>query len=270
MCIYHASMLIRPEQPVIVEQGEHDAWQLVDRSQQGGAAAGWLIPQPAHAALAGEIAAKLSPEHFPGLDEKMVRAIALHDTGWGAFDARQIEALRAGDGKNFVPVSFVAEKPCVFLPAWTGSIEVAEKISAAAGYMVSRHFESLGKEPDESYSATERKQLQQFRAREQQRQKRLAGASGKTHEQLEALLQANRFCDLLSLFLCGNIELGEGASAHFTQQVDHRDGYRLGKDGSAAVFSGDSPLRGAVELSFSGVAFGPGKRGGGWFTAALR
>ncbi len=262
-------MVIRPEEPV-VGGGEQDAWELVERSQQGRRAGGWLIPQPAHSALAGEIAAKLSPQHFPGLDEKIVRAIALHDAGWGSFDARQIEQLRGGGGERFAPVSFVAEKPCVFLPAWSGSIEIAEKISAAAGYMVSRHFESLGKEPDASYSATEKKQLERFRAQERERQGRLEAASGKTRGELEGLLQANRFCDLLSLFLCCNIELREGESAHFPQNAGHGAGYDLTREGSAWRFRGESPLRDAVDLSFSGVAFGAGKRGGGWFTATLR
>jgi hypothetical protein len=249
-----------------------DAWALVERAQRERPEAGWIIPQPAHSALAGDIAVRLSPEHFPGLTKDILQAIALHDTGWSAFDAQQIESLR--QQKDFRPTSFVAEKANVFLPAWTGSIDVAEKISAAAGHTVSRHFVTVGKEPDSAATPEAARAIEAFNAREKQRQARLAPMSGLTAERLEQLLQALRFCDLLSLFLCSNIELERGAAAHFKQNATHPAGYALTRETDAWVFRNDSefasPLREAAELTFSGVAFGAGAKGGSWFNVRLQ
>lgn len=264
-------MLIRPEKPLVVGKGSHpaDAWELVNRTQRSDASSGWLIPQPAHSALAAEIAAKLSPEHFPGLTDKVLRSIALHDAGWSSFDADQIEKSRE---PKFRPVSFVAEKPAVFLPAWTESIITVEKICAEGGYMVSRHFDSLSKQASADYSASEQKQIAQFQMHETQRQQRLAQLSGKPERELEALWHANRFCDLLSLFLCCNIELqnGSGAEVRFPGSGTQHESYLLGWSGEDFVFAGDTPFRERVELTFSGVSFGGGKRAGGWFNAAVR
>ncbi|HEY0565527.1 MAG TPA: DUF3891 family protein, partial [Terriglobales bacterium] len=243
-------MLVRPSQALVISDGTHDAWELVNRAQQSQPASGYLIPQPAHSALAGDIAAKLSPEHFPGLESTVVRCIALHDTGWSAFDARQIEALRSQ--KNYRPISFTQEQADVFLPAWTGSIDAVEKITPAGGYMVSRHFESIGAEQGSRLSEHDKRDVEQFAHRERGRQDRIVRESGKPREQLEMLLQANRFCDLLSLFLCSDIELSNGAKAHFTQNAKHPAGYTLTRDADAWAFEGATPFGERAVFTFSG------------------
>ncbi|MBV9671146.1 MAG: DUF3891 family protein, partial [Acidobacteriales bacterium] len=221
-------MVVRSEEPLAVREGEHNAWELVNETQKRRAKRGWLIPQPAHSALSGEMAKHLSPAHFPGLTEAVVRAIALHDTGWSLFDAEQVASRNTA---GFVPTPFIEERPQVFLSAWTGSIDVVERIGAAEGYMVSRHFASLGKEPSASYGAAERESIEGFQQSEEARQERLLAASGVSKSELEALLQANRFCDLLSLFLCVNLEFAGGAVATFSQRAVEGAPYRLGFDG---------------------------------------
>jgi hypothetical protein len=261
-------MFVRPESVIVVRGGSHDPWELVARSQKANAAAGFLIPQPAHSALSGDIAAKLSPEHFPGVeDETLCRCIALHDTGWSGKDAQQI-ATR--DSAGFRPKSFMQESPSGFLPAWTASIDAVEKINLAGGYMVSRHFESLGAEQCARYEAKEKQQIEDFRHREEERQRRLAADSGKGPEELEALVEANRFCDLLSLLFCANVDLAEGAAAHFKQNARHPSGYTIKKEANGFAFEGASPFREPAEFHFSGVAFGAGKSGGGWFSVTVR
>jgi hypothetical protein len=261
-------MLIRAAQPLVISEGAHDAWDLVNRAQQSQPASGYMIPQPAHSAVSGAIAEKLSPEHFPGLDPAVVRCIALHDTGWSSFDARQIEALRSQ--KNYRPVSFTQEKAHVFLPAWTDSIDAVEKIVPAGGYMVSRHFESIGAEQGTRLSEQDKHNVEQFTERERARQERIARDSGRTRQELDILLQANRFSDLLSLFLCSNIELSSGAKAIFTQSATHTGGYTLVREADAWAFKDSSPFKERAEFTFSGLAFGEGKRGGAYFTAAVR
>src|SRR5579884_1911427 len=89
-------IILSARSPIIssARSPNEDAWALVERAQRKKPGAGWIIPQPAHSALSGDIAAHLSPEHFPGLTPDILKAIALHDTGWSAFDAQQIESLR--------------------------------------------------------------------------------------------------------------------------------------------------------------------------------
>jgi len=264
-------MLVRPSQPLVIPSAPQptDAWHLVERSQRLKPSSGWIIPQPAHSALSGEIAAKLSPDHFPGLSDDILRTIALHDTGWSAFDAQQIENLRSVRG--FRPISFIAEAPDVYLNAWTISIDAAERISAAAGEMVSRHFTSVRSNAESASNAREQQQEDAFHAQERARQQRLAPLTGRTDEQREQLLQALRFSDLVSLFLCSNIDLQIGAAAHFSQNVTHSEGYVLRREPDAWAFAAENtPLREAAEMTFSGLSFGDSAKGGSWFTVRLR
>src|SRR4051812_3250424 len=72
------------------------AWDSVDKEQKRltGAKECWMIPQPAHSALAGEMAARLDPKAFPNLSAEVIRAIAMHDAGWGQPDAEAIQESR--------------------------------------------------------------------------------------------------------------------------------------------------------------------------------
>ena len=187
-------MILRPLFQPLPRGGQPDfipAWSAIQTLQNDPRDAGWLITQPAHAALAGEIARHLRwprreeqprsevqpsgedqprpedhdaslPEHPAG--EPWVRAISLHDSGWGPPDAAVIRKLQGGASRGgelaegrtaaapahrnvkpafFRPVSFINLPPTEALSAWMASIEIAEAYAPIAGYMVSRHFSRL-------------------------------------------------------------------------------------------------------------------------------
>jgi len=165
----------------------------------------WFVTQPDHAHLSGTIAAGFDRSRFPELTADVVEAIGLHDEGWEVFDGSAPEP-RPQTFDNGHAIPFVAIPPDQFLRAWSGSIGEAERVSALAGLVVSRHFQSLGRfglarleaQPDEC------SKVRQFLSDEQEREQRLLSrysAGGETIERLTAMLQ---FCDLLSLHLCSN------------------------------------------------------------------
>ena len=81
--------------------------------------------------------------NLPNLDAPVIRAIALHDAGWGMPDAQAIMQSRSiGQG---APKSFVACGVGEFVNAWEKSIDVAASASATGGYIVSRHFDRIAK-----------------------------------------------------------------------------------------------------------------------------
>lgn len=178
------------------------AWDVISEIQKRDYESCWMITQPSHAAFAGDIAAKLSGPRVPKLDAPLVRAIALHDAGWGMPDAQAVQASRAGRG--FKPKSFLHMSVPDFLAAWTQSIEIAQPVSPAGGYMVSRHFWRLAEHRLQSTADSEedRNKLQDFLSAESQRQKKLAGKQERSPEELEALTDLLQFCDLLSLYWC--------------------------------------------------------------------
>src|SRR5512140_164199 len=131
-------MVTRPNATSAPCGGVVAAWDAVLLTQQRPCDDGWLITQPDHAALSGDIAERLATSVFPGVDADVVRGITLHDEGWAEFDRRAL----AGSG---TPRSFINEPPATFVQAWTGSIERAAEISPVAGMIVSKHFWRLAK-----------------------------------------------------------------------------------------------------------------------------
>src|SRR5271163_2170313 len=99
------------------------AWAQVEAAQRDVRLPCLLVPQPAHAVLAGELAAALLPTAFGELPPEIQRAIQMHDTGWAASDAQQIQRLRSAAGSNAAPVSFIAVSPQEAAEAWTASID---------------------------------------------------------------------------------------------------------------------------------------------------
>src|SRR5271156_5953704 len=93
------------------EQQGASAWAQVEAAQRDVRLPCLLVPQPAHAVLAGELAAALLPTVFGELPPEIQRAIQMHDTGWAASDAQQIQRLRSGQAAKGIPVSFVAIPP---------------------------------------------------------------------------------------------------------------------------------------------------------------
>jgi hypothetical protein len=225
-------MILRPLEPTPPgDQNCQPAWPIVERLQRQKYESCWMITQPSHAALAGEIAAKLESPLVPELDPGLVRAIALHDAGWGMPDAQAIMHSRAKHAA--APKSFLELGIAEFLDAWSQSIETAQSTSPAGGCIVSRHFSRLAEHrvthggDDDS----DRKKLHAFLNRESQRQKRLASKQNRTAAELETMTDVLQFCDLLSLYICSgarqNAELPEYFGVAARLQVEG-ESYRLG------------------------------------------
>src|ERR1700742_4293003 len=85
------------------------AWAQIEAAQRQERVPCLLVPQPAHAVLAGELADDLTC--FGELPPEIKRAIQMHDTGWAAMDAQQIERLRSSQGAKAAPISFLAVPP---------------------------------------------------------------------------------------------------------------------------------------------------------------
>jgi hypothetical protein len=190
-------MILFPiSEPGSVRSEPVPAWQAVEEQQRARASAFWVITQPTHAALAGDIAGALREELFGAIDPTVARSIALHDSGWSMEDADQIQTLRSNP--KAIPTSFINADLDRALRAWSGSIDIAEKFAPIGGYMVSRHFERLSHEHDQKDPG----KVDTFRAREKQRQHRLRTKIQDDEPRLERLVDALQFCDLLSLYLC--------------------------------------------------------------------
>jgi hypothetical protein len=192
-------MILRPLEPVAPSNSDFvSAWEVVQSTQIQNYKECWLITQPSHAALAGELAAKVSSPQLPALDNALVRAIAMHDAGWGVLDARAIVRSRSAPQQR--PESFVEVPATQFLQAWEESIAAAQAVSPAGGYIISRHFCRIAKSHPKSGDNT--KQVQQFLDRESQRQKKLLSKQTRGTRELELLTDLLQFCDLLSLYIC--------------------------------------------------------------------
>lgn len=184
--------------------GALPVWMAVAQRQKQCAESWWLVSQPDHAQLSGDLAANFISSHFPKIDPLIAKAVAAHDAGWAMFPAEaspRPQPMMAEDGK---PRSFIEFPPQEFLQAWQGSIQRAETICAAGGVMVSRHFCALGEVrlKQNMDDASGRQLVLDFLASEAERQRRLSAEAGLPAEQADALLSVLQFCDVLSLYLC--------------------------------------------------------------------
>lgn len=196
-------MILRPfDPPPVTNEQLVPAWPAVERLQRQQYESCWMITQPSHAALAGEIAAKLVGPQIPEIDGRLIRAIALHDAGWGIPDAQAIARSRAS--RHTSPKSFLQTQLADALAAWGQSIETAQTACLDGGNIVSRHFCRIAEQRVASAgdTAADRKNLQEFIARERQRQKKLASKQAGSAPDLELLTDLLQFCDLLSLYIC--------------------------------------------------------------------
>ncbi|HZE82268.1 MAG TPA: DUF3891 family protein [Candidatus Polarisedimenticolia bacterium] len=222
-------MILRPLDPLPATSTEFlPAWSVVEQSQRQIADGCWMITQPSHAALAGEFAARITGVDLPNLDAPVIRAIALHDAGWGMPDAQAIMQSRSiGQG---APKSFIACGVGEFVNAWEKSIDIAASASAAGGYIVSRHFERIARVNASKIPEGDRQTAESFLQKEAARQAQLAARQEHTPKELEALADVLQFCDLLSLYVCcgarQNVEFPEyfGIKARLTVEAES---YRL-------------------------------------------
>jgi hypothetical protein len=173
------------------EQRDGSAWAQVEAAQRNVRLPCLLVPQPAHAVLAGELAAALLPTAFGELPAEIQRAIQMHDTGWAASDAQQIQRLRSAAGSKAAPVSFIAISPQEAAEAWTASIDAVEAFSRPGAIIVSRHF-SLIAQPDQAHH-------ERFLQAEKSRRRKLEAGAPKGD--LDRWTAALGFCDLVSLSL---------------------------------------------------------------------
>jgi hypothetical protein len=205
-------MILRPLEPPLPSSTEFlPAWNIVERIQRQPNKSCWMITQPSHAALAGEFAAKMTGAQIPELDDVLVRAIALHDAGWGIPDAQAIMQSRSvGQG---VPKSFIDCGAGEFVSAWEKSIEIAASSGPTGGYIVSRHFARIAELGAAKYPEADRHKVARFLEHEAARQKQLAAKQEHSQEELEQLTDVLQFCDLLSLYVCS----GARDNAEFPQ-----------------------------------------------------
>ena len=224
-------MVLRPlEPPQRNAENFVPAWDAVMRLQKQHYSECWMITQPSHAALSGQIAARLSAPQLPELEPDLVRAIGLHDSGWGMPDAQAIMHSRSiAEGR---PRSFLEMSVPEFLAAWKQSIEIAQAGSLIGGYVVSRHFWRLANHwlKTNSSDSADCAAMKGFIEQESKRQSRLAQKDGQSADQLEALTDVLQFCDLLSLYFCcgaaENVEFPEFCGLK-TRVTISTDGYHL-------------------------------------------
>jgi hypothetical protein len=185
-------MILRPAEAATKSGGGFlPAWAVIENAQRRAAADCWVITQPDHAKLSGEIASAISSSEYPRLDSDVVAGIALHDAGWADFDTPGAPA-----------VSFLDADPRQIGAAWTGSVEAAAQASAVAGYLVSRHFMRIAQSDQGANKPGSEALLAAFVAREEQRQASLLEQQRFTREELELFTDVLQFCDLISLYLC--------------------------------------------------------------------
>lgn len=184
------------------------AFEAIAQTQQQAVASDWCVTQPDHARISGALAAALDRRKVPNLSPVVVRSIAMHDLGWMPFDGDFGSPLEPRALASGVAVSFANTEPEQFLPAWMGSIQAAQSTGQLGGLLVSAHFARLTHPYLESGKGTpgQRTMVEQFLQRETARVERLTPQAGLPREEIEALVDVLRFCDLASLYWCANPE----------------------------------------------------------------
>lgn len=174
------------------------AWDAVLRTQKQQANGWQLIAQADHAALAGEMASRVTSPDFPKLDPEVIQAIAVHDDGWKQID-KVSEQRNSGR-----PLSFFEEAPADIFGAWKGSIAAATQIAPIAGILVSEHFCRIAR--DFSRATTNPPGVVQvlttFVEREIAQQEELREQQSLDAKEINLRVDVLQFFDLLSLYVC--------------------------------------------------------------------
>ena len=130
------------ETPSRPQQGI-SAWGAVEQKQKQPAAAWWLVTQPDHAGLAGDLAARISSPDLPKLEPDVILAIAGHDAGWAQFDGHVPSAVETATApasgaptvsRQSKPRSFLEMTPEIFLVAWRDSIATRKRFQPSPGF----------------------------------------------------------------------------------------------------------------------------------------
>jgi hypothetical protein len=245
-------MILCPLRPASSAPSEIiSAWSVVAATQKQTASAWWLVAQPDHAALAGELAAQFDTAGLPRLEDDVVRAIALHDAGWAKYDG----GGTAGGGKGNVPqpprdandrpLSFLQAPVPLFVQAWIGSIQCAEeKAGAIGGLMVSGHFRRLAEHRLNSVedSPEDTARIRAFVENEARQDAERLRRQSRSQREVEHLVDLLQFCDLLSLYLC----CGSRAQVQFSLSIGSRS-IVLRRDGELCLLD-PSPFREEISL----------------------
>jgi len=220
-------MILRPEGLVACSAGDFvSAWEAIARAEKTISANYYLVRQPDHARLSGQIAAQLSIAGAPAPDDDIVRGISLHDEGWSDFDCgrERLHATPARYSETNIaldttgrPLSFLEIKAEDFLYAWRGSIEAAEAVAPIAGLMVSGHLRRIGQfgMGTGTYSQDEIQRVRGFLAKEEERGRKLLHLQSRNQKEVAYWTDVLQFCDLLSLYLC----CGSEESVEFPQRI---------------------------------------------------
>jgi hypothetical protein len=189
-----ASMILRTDHAIVPEARiGQDAWPAFAKTQQHAPDFAACISQPAHAALAAQLATALNPAIFGALPPEVIDAVGRHDAGWAESDLAALERVVEQQ-----PQSFVAVPPKHAVTAWRRSIRQAEAHSPLAGILISRHFCLLAPRDHDPHHAA-------FVEQENQRRAPLEAASSVPRDDLNRFTAALGFCDLLSLCLCSGL-----------------------------------------------------------------
>jgi len=227
------------------------AWNAVAASQKQNVSAWWLVAQPDHAALAGELAAQFNTIEFPRVEEEIVRAIALHDAGWARYDGGGVAGGGKGDAPhpprdpNERPLSFLQAPVPMFVEAWIASIQCAEEQAGPiGGLMVSGHFRRLAEHRLNSVedSLEDTARIHAFADNEAREDAARLSRQSRSCSEVEHLVDLLQFCDLLSLYLC----CGSRASVQFPQAIGARS-VLLRRDGELCLLH-PSPFREEISL----------------------
>jgi Protein of unknown function (DUF3891) len=228
--------------------GPSSAWGRVEAAQRAVRLPCLLVPQPAHAVLAGELSSGLVAASFGELPPEITRAIQMHDTGWASSDAQQIQRLRSGGAQasHAVPVSFVAIPPGEVADAWTASIDTVEALSQIGAIIVSRHFSLLAQHDQADH--------QRFLRTEKLRQQKLESSSMASGEDLERWTAALGFCDLVSLYLVSGLrsEVDFPLAHPASSQAKTSSRVRMQIDGRKLHFTPET-VRGGSALSIQAL-----------------
>ena len=227
------------------------AWSAVAASQKQNASVWWLIAQPDHAALAGELAAQFDTADFPRLEDDIVRAISLHDAGWAKYDGGGVvgggkgEAPHPPRDPNGRPLSFLQAPVPMFVEAWSASIRCAEeKASAIGGLLVSGHFRRLAEHRLDAVEdlPEDTARIREFVENEATQDAARLRRQSRSQRDVERLVDLLQFSDLLSLYLC----CGSHASVQFPRAIGSHS-IVLRRDGELCLLN-PSPFREEISL----------------------
>jgi hypothetical protein len=170
---------------------------------------GWLlISQPAHAWLAGKLAAAWGNKTFSRLSpfEAVVLATRLHDIGWLDWDT----SPRIGEDGQ--PVNFLDTDLAETIPIWQRAVKQVALLDPYAALLVSKHASTIYRRRKERVADPpgQRSELEALLAEHEAIQEtfRAQLASHPVYgpavepDRLNAAYRWLRTCDLLSLALC--------------------------------------------------------------------